>query len=1096
MRRQLVSGRDDETPFQIHHTELVKKRLTILLLLCVFALRHPVHATDLSLKATVERAGDLALLTNGRAANILVDPADAEVVRIAADLLASDVERVSGVKPKVISGARAEPPDAAAVVIGTLGKSALIADLVKRGKIDGKRIEGKWESFIVATVTDPFPGTTSALVIAGSDRRGTAYGVFELSERIGVSPWVWWADVAPRHRETLVISAGTHVQEPPSVKYRGIFLNDEDWGLQPWSAKTFEPETGDIGPKTYARICELLLRLKANFLWPAMHDCTKAFNLYPENKVVADRYAIVMGSSHAEPMLRNNVTEWPHDQAKMWNPVTNLPAILEYWEQRVRENGRYENVYTMGMRGVHDSGMPGGGTVDEKRERLEKIVGLQREMLARHVNPNPALVPQIFCPYKEVLTIYQAGMRLPDDITVVWPDDNHSYIRQLPNAEERSRAGGHGIYYHLSYWGRPHDYLWLDSTSPALVWNEMTKAYALDVRQLWVANVGDLKSIETGMTFFLQLAWNIEAYGPDAQRAFLREFYLQQFGAEHADEIAALRDEYYRLCAIRRPEHLGFNGVYPNSPVQNSGWSPEEVSSFLARWQDVAQRASALRAKLPARLHDAYFQLVEYPACGGAAMAEKLLLAEKARQTGSQEFAHEAKAAFSRIQTLTEKYNATANGKWRGIMDYRPRKLPVFDLPPMKADGGPAAQSPASTPAVSSAVYLDPAKFSRSEDRNGAGWRVIEGLGPRGHALVVLPHRDTPTVRSPKRIVTDCPVVEYQADGGKGGPVKLTIEVLPTHRLTPAHDNVVAVSIGDGDPVLVRFDEGIDDEADATWQKNVLRSKMFGTIELRAPAGPYTLKLWAADPAVVVVRLALEPSTGSGSASAEAPAKIVVVGDSTVSEYPLERPDRGWGHYLEEQFRPGSVAVSNLAVPGRSTKTFIKEGVWEKALQLKPAYVFIQFGHNDSHDPKNPESTDAAGDYKDNLRRYVDECRAIGATPILVTPLVRRTFDPQGKFSEAPSGTNRPLGDYARAMREVAVEKRAAIIDLYASSKTFVEQLGATRSTELANRPGDPTHMNEKGARAMVHLVIEPLSEAVPELARLLNPATEMTNTK
>ncbi|TAL05533.1 MAG: hypothetical protein EPO07_03385, partial [Verrucomicrobia bacterium] len=298
----------------------MKLLFLVLSLSIVAGIARAVPASSSQLTLTDKpKKGDVNLVVAGAAADLCMDEADFKVVRIAAECFAADVERVTGKKPRVKTETR--ELSSHAVIIGTIGKSAVIEELIRAGKLDAKPVAGKWESFIIATVTNPLPGVSTALVIAGSDRRGTAYGVFTLSETIGVSPWVWWADVPPTHRDALVISQGTHTQGPPSVKYRGIFINDEDWGLQPWAAKTFEPETKDIGPKTYAKVCELLLRLKANYLWPAMHECTHAFNSIPGNKVVADEYAIVMGSSHAEPMLFNNATEWklPKDH---WNYET------------------------------------------------------------------------------------------------------------------------------------------------------------------------------------------------------------------------------------------------------------------------------------------------------------------------------------------------------------------------------------------------------------------------------------------------------------------------------------------------------------------------------------------------------------------------------------------------------------------------------------------------------------------------------------------------------------------------------------------------------------------------------------------------------
>lgn len=1018
---------------------------------------------------------DFRLAENGSAAPLCVDASDFRVVHIAADALASDIERVIGIKPEIVTGA----PQSAdcAVFIGTLGQSALIEDLVAAKKLDVARIEGAWESFIIATLEWPFPGVERGLVVAGSDRRGTAYGVFTLCEAIGVSPWSWWADVPTLRRAALFVRSGVHRAGPPSVKYRGLFINDEDWGILPWSARTFEPESGaGMGPKTYSKIFELLLRLKANYLWPAMHEETKAFNLYPQNKEVADDYAIVMGSSHCEQMLRTNTTEWPHGHD--WNPITNLPEILDYWEERARENGRYESTWTLGMRGIHDSGMPGGGTLEERRDRLETIIGLQRAMLARHVHPDPSRVPQIFCAYKEVLDIYQSGLKLPDDVTTVWANDNHGYLRQLPNGRERQRSGGHGIYYHLSYWGRPHDYLWLESTAPALVWHEMTKAYEFGVRQLWVVNVGDIKPTEWGLTLFLRLAWNIESYGPDAQSAFLRDFATQQFGAQHGERIAALKDEYFRLCAIRRPEHLGFNRVYPNTPVQNSDWSLDEAEQILERWRELARHSASFAAELPTAARDAYFQLVEYPACAGAAMAEKIILAEKARLSEDGELAQRADFALRRIEQLTQRYNSQNGGKWRGLMDHRPRRLPVFEAPPVTA-------APANAPARQQSgptIEIAPTQFIGAPKRAGVAWLAIKGLGPRGAALSVFPRRDVPTLRSPREIRERAPFAEYAVAFDRAGQAQVTVEALPTHRLTPAHEVVAAVSVNDSEPVVVSFEQGQDDEHDPTWQTNVLRHAMCGTVTLEVPDGPCVFKLWAADSSVVVQHITLRwADAGPAIDAARPPLRLVIIGDSTVSEYPATRPDRGWGMFIEERFAAGTVQVVNLAAPGRSSKTFLQEGRWEKALEEKPDYVLIQFGHNDSHAPTNPESTNSATDYQENLRRYIQDSRAVGATPILVTPMVRRTFDAEGQITESQP-PHRPLLSYANAMKEVGKEKTVAVIDLYAASKKMVEELGPHASAEMANKEGDVTHFNEKGARVMADLVMRELPSAAPKL--------------
>ncbi len=560
----------------------------VFLILCVVL--HPLVCSAGWVRSAPVDLG-FPLAWPGHVANIGYAPEDHPVVGLAVGDLAGDLQRVTGLRPDILTSGDLSGP---LVLAGTLGRCPPLDALVRDRKIDLDGLDGAWESFVITTVSEPAPGGADLLVIAGSDPRGTAYGVYELSQAIGVSPWHWWADVPAAKADNLWVAPGTRRFGPPSVKYRGIFINDEDWGLHPWASRTFDPELGDIGPKTYERVFELLLRLKANTLWPAMHEVTRAFNLYPENAVLADRYAIVMGSSHAEPMLRNNVTEWTYPHSD-YNFSTNREGVLRYWEERLEANGRYENVYTLGMRGIHDSGMTAGSTVQDQVELLEQIIADQRDLLTRHVDPDVDSVPQVFTPYKEVLTLYEAGLRVPDDVTLVWPDDNHGYIRRFPRGGERIREGGSGVYYHISYLGSPLAYLWLYTTPPALVWEEMNKAYALGARDYWIVNVGDIKPAELGMEFFLQMAWNIDQWDIESQNQFLNAWFSREFGSEAGPAAASVMEEYFSLNFERRPEHLQW--WLPHTRVRSSDWPAGKVAERVKRF---APGVSVARVSLEA----------------------------------------------------------------------------------------------------------------------------------------------------------------------------------------------------------------------------------------------------------------------------------------------------------------------------------------------------------------------------------------------------------------------------------------------------------------------------------------------------------------
>ncbi|RKD89262.1 glycosyl hydrolase family 115 (putative glucuronidase) [Halopiger aswanensis] len=619
---------------------------------------------------------------------------DASVVEIAADDLQADIDRVTGQLPTCDSGL--DDIGGRAIVVGTYGVDEAFDRTIDQLATDGECDHGleARESYVLwaGSGTDAPFGADEALVIAGSDPRGTAYGVYEFARRLGVSPWYWWADVPTPERDAVRVTAGLERDGPPSVRYRGLFVNDEDFGFREWAQRTHDPSAPDgIGPKTYERVFELLLRLKANTIWPAMHEGTKAFYRCDGNREAADRYSIVVGTSHCEPMHRNNVDEWDTATDGEWNYETNAERIREYWDDRVAEVAGSENVFTVGMRGIHDSGMPGGDTRDERVALLQQVLEDQRDILEVHHESSAESVPQIFCPYKETLDLYRNGLEVPDDVCIVWPDDNFGYLRRLPTEEERSRSGGHGLYYHLSYWGRPHDHQWLCSVPPALIREELHRAYRHDVDQLWIANVGDIKPAETETEYFFELAWDVEEVAARSTTDWLTEWAARKFGPSRASDIADVLAEYYRLALARKPEHVGWNSVYPdtekNEPTFSAIDHGDEARRRLEAYERIGETAAAIREDLPSESRTAFFHLVEYPIRCARAMNEGALEAMRSRlyagqgRTGAKTYAERSRAAFERIDAATERYNASSDGKWRGMMSASPRDLPVFDPP-------------------------------------------------------------------------------------------------------------------------------------------------------------------------------------------------------------------------------------------------------------------------------------------------------------------------------------------------------------------------------------------------------------------------------
>lgn len=613
------------------------------------------------------------LVSKFEKAKIFTDPNDYPVVHIATKMLVDDIQKVTGKLPTITEAFNLNDlPNKPSLVIGTLGKSRLIDDLVKKGLIDITRIKGKWESFILSTFIHP-KHKSKILVIIGSDRRGTAYGLTSLSEAIGVSPWYWWADVKPTHKESLYVEPGYYLQGEPSVQYRGIFINDERFGgWANWVEKTFDKETGKVGPKIYQKVFELLLRLKGNYLWPAMHNGTQAFNADPKNAFLADQYAIVMGSSHCEQMLRNNEDEWKN--AKIYgdfNYITNRNTMIKYWEDRIKTNGKYENIYTLGLRGIHDYPMEGARTNDERTKLMQKAINDQRKILQRNIMRPIETIPQILCTYEEVLDAYHNGLKVPDDVTFLWCDDKHGYTRNLSNPKEQKRKGGSGIYYHLSYHGDPASWIWLSPLSPAFISTELTKAYTYGAKKIWIFNVGDIKPAEKELSFAMELAWDINKWTPEHSHSYIEKWIIKTFGidAPKAAIIADMQEKYYKLMAAGKDSHVYFID-YTNEEIQN------RINEYI----DLSNKAIAMTRNIPVELKEAYFELFLYPIRGASMINEYQLLSRRSLanatygdSVNAMKDALRVKQMFNELNNWTHIYNKKImNGKWDNFFCWVP----------------------------------------------------------------------------------------------------------------------------------------------------------------------------------------------------------------------------------------------------------------------------------------------------------------------------------------------------------------------------------------------------------------------------------------
>ena len=659
------------------------------------------------------------------------------------------------------------------------------------------------------------------IVVEGGNGRGMAYGLLELSRLAGVSPWVWWGDIVPEKKERLLIDSDFRTTQQPSVDYRGIFINDEDWSTRPWSCKNFEPgPDGQIGPKTYRKIFELLLRLRANTIWPAMHEGTTAFFKLPGAKAMADSCGIVVGTSHCEPLLRNNVGEWDVAQRGRFNYKTNRTGVQQYWIERLKEVSRSkDNMFTIGMRGIHDSSMEGYETEQEKFDGLQQVIDDQQQLLRRYVG-KPEQQMQVFVPYKEVLQLYEKGLRVPDYVTLMWCDDNYGYMTRYSDAGEQRRQGGAGVYYHLSYWGRPHDYLWLTTTQPGLIYNEMRQAYDHHVRKLWIANVHDVKVAGYDLELFLDMAWNIDCVSAETVGDHYRRWLCRQFGEEAGRRLYPAMREFFRLCGERRPEFMGWTQVeldkkkYPRglSPVSEIPLTAAEAAARLAVFERMKATLIECRPLVRPELMDAWFAAVEYPVYASAAMNRKIL-----------SDAHESHRAYEEIQSLTAQYNELNGGKWRGLMDAAPRRLPVYEDVHGMLTGKP----------VNKVWTCDASQYETASD----GAVKIQMLGHSMNA-VSLPKDGCLT---------------YRFTVAEAGDYVLRTALIPTQAVDSG-DIRYSVSVDGAEPVAYSLKEPFRSEE---WKRNVLRGQALRDLPVRLATGAHTVTLRALDEHIVVDQLCI-----------------------------------------------------------------------------------------------------------------------------------------------------------------------------------------------------------------------------------------------
>lgn len=797
------------------------------------------------------------------ATTIYMDKNDDWLIEKAASFFQQDVEMVTGKKPD--AGTQLPSKANGVIIIGSIKGSNLIQQLIQSKKINVDSIKNKWEAYQIQVVENPFKGIDKALVIAGSDKRGAAYGVFEMSKEIGVSPWYWWADVPVKKKKEIFVNKNIFLRDHPLVKYRGIFINDEAPAFSGWTHEKF----GGVNHHVYEKVFELLLRLKANYLWPAMWG--NAFNDDDTlNPILANKYGIVMGTSHHEPMLRAQ-QEWKRYGKGAWNYATNKNELDSFWKKGIENMDHHESIVTIGMRGDGDMPMTQGTAID----LLEKIVANQRKIIEEVTGKPASETPQDWALYKEVQDYYDKGMRVPDDVTLLFSDDNWGNLRRLPKLDAKPRTGGYGIYYHFDYVGGPRNYKWINTNNIAKVWEQMHLAYSYGVDRIWVVNVGDLKPMELPISFFLNYAWNPEKITVDNVGNYYNQWASEQFGKEYAKRIGDILQKYSQYISRRKPELL--------SPETYSLTDYNETERVIDEYHQLVEKAEKLNSELTVEYKDAYFELVLFPVKAFVNLNELYVAVAKnhfyadLKSIEANVYADSVKYFFKKDSIISFKYNhEIANGKWNHMMDQthigytywqEPRVNKTPDVIYVNKDsiknleilkGIPIKLNPKGLKKnihyeLTGYVSIDGANYSKAINTKNIKWKGIPGIGKDGDGVTTFP-----VTIDEKKFSNRNPYLEYDMYVYDTGTVKLDAYFSPT--LNFENDSLglqYAISIDNEKPQIVSINK--DDRNERTWEKWVANNIIIKTTEHQiSEPGKHVIKYWMISPAAVLQKIVLD----------------------------------------------------------------------------------------------------------------------------------------------------------------------------------------------------------------------------------------------